>query len=72
MAISRHDYFLGQSSLGKGAPKPAVVNGKIEPRLLLPLTLSYDHRVIDGGTAARFTVDLVNALVNFPEAEVKL
>ncbi|HEY6166568.1 MAG TPA: 2-oxo acid dehydrogenase subunit E2 [Verrucomicrobiae bacterium] len=58
--------------LGKGALKPSVVSGKIEPRLLLPLTLSYDHRVIDGGTAARFTVDLVNALVNFPEAEVKL
>jgi pyruvate dehydrogenase E2 component (dihydrolipoamide acetyltransferase) len=58
--------------LGKGALKPAVVNGKIEPRLLLPLTISYDHRVIDGGTAARFTVDLVDALVNFPEANVKL
>jgi len=58
--------------LGKGALKPAVVNGKIEPRLLLPLTLSYDHRVIDGGTAARFTVDLVDALVNFKEADVKL
>lgn len=58
--------------LGKGALKPAVVNGRIEPRLLLPLTISYDHRVIDGGTAARFTVDLVAALTNFPEAEVKL
>lgn len=58
--------------LGKGALKPAVINGKIEPRLLLPLTISYDHRVIDGGTAARFTVDLVTALTNFPEAEVKL
>jgi pyruvate dehydrogenase E2 component (dihydrolipoamide acetyltransferase) len=58
--------------LGKGALKPAVVNGKIEPRLLLPLTISYDHRVIDGGTAARFTVDLVTALTNFSEADVKL
>jgi pyruvate dehydrogenase E2 component (dihydrolipoamide acetyltransferase) len=58
--------------LGKGALKPAVVNGRIEPRLLLPLTVAYDHRLIDGGTAARFTVDLVAALTNFPEADVKL
>ncbi|MBI5775340.1 MAG: 2-oxo acid dehydrogenase subunit E2 [Verrucomicrobia bacterium] len=58
--------------LGKGALKPAVVNGKIEPRTLLPIAISYDHRVIDGGTAARFTVDLAAALANFPENEVKL
>ncbi len=58
--------------LGRGALKPAVVNGKIEPRLMLPLAISYDHRVIDGGTAARFTVDLVDALVNFTESELKL
>jgi pyruvate dehydrogenase E2 component (dihydrolipoamide acetyltransferase) len=58
--------------LGKGALKPVVVNGKIEPRLMLPLTIAYDHRIIDGGTAARFTVELVSALTNFPEAEVKI
>ncbi|MBI3879473.1 MAG: 2-oxo acid dehydrogenase subunit E2 [Verrucomicrobia bacterium] len=58
--------------LGKGTLKPAVVNGKIEARTLLPITISYDHRVIDGGTAARFTVDLVAALTNFPESDVKL
>jgi len=34
----------------------AVWNGKsFEPRLMLPLSVSYDHRVIDGATAARFT-----------------
>ena len=33
--------------------------------LMLPIGLSYDHRVIDGGTAARFTVDLVRAFENF-------
>jgi len=43
---------------------------KIEPRLLLPLGLSYDHRVIDGANAARFIVDLVQALENFPEQGV--
>ena len=44
--------------IGRGAVKPAIVAGKIEPRLMLPLALSYDHRVIDGGSAARFMVDL--------------
>ena len=54
--------------MGRGAIKPVVRNQAVEPRLLLPLGLSYDHRVIDGGTAARFTVDLVRAFEEFPEA----
>jgi pyruvate dehydrogenase E2 component (dihydrolipoamide acetyltransferase) len=58
--------------LGKGALKPVVVKDKVEARTMLPLGLSYDHRVIDGGTAARFIVDLVEALQNFNEAEVKI
>jgi pyruvate/2-oxoglutarate dehydrogenase complex dihydrolipoamide acyltransferase (E2) component len=40
--------------------------------MLLPIAISYDHRVIDGGNAARFTVDLVSAIQNFAEANVKL
>jgi pyruvate dehydrogenase E2 component (dihydrolipoamide acetyltransferase) len=40
-----------------------VWNGKeFAPRLILPLSLSYDHRVIDGATAARFTTFLVSVL----------
>lgn len=58
--------------LGRGALKPVVRAGKIEPRLLMPLGLSYDHRVIDGGTAARFIVDLVQAFQEFKEEEVKI
>lgn len=59
--------------MGKGAFKPVVTNEKkIEARLILPVTLSYDHRVIDGGSAARFIVDLVEAFQNFSEAEVKI
>lgn len=58
--------------LGKGAMKPVVVKDKIEPRMMLPLGLSYDHRVIDGGTAARFIVDLVEAIQNFDEGAVKI
>jgi len=57
--------------LGRGSLKPAVKNGKIEARTMLPIALSYDHRVIDGGTAARFTVDLVQAFENFPEDPLK-
>jgi pyruvate dehydrogenase E2 component (dihydrolipoamide acetyltransferase) len=58
--------------LGKAALKPVVRNGKIEPRTLAPLGLSYDHRVIDGGAAARFITDLVQAIEQFDEAMVKL
>ena len=59
--------------IGKTSLKPVVTaDGKIEARPLMPLTVSYDHRVIDGGGAARFTVDLVQALQEFPESEVKL
>jgi pyruvate dehydrogenase E2 component (dihydrolipoamide acetyltransferase) len=58
--------------LGRGAMKPVVRDGKIEARLLTPVALSYDHRVIDGGSAARFTVDLVKAFENFSEDGVKI
>ncbi|WP_082190408.1 dihydrolipoyllysine-residue acetyltransferase [Frateuria defendens] len=48
--------------VSKAAIKP-VWNGKeFAPRLLLPLSLSYDHRVIDGALAARFAVFLANQL----------
>ncbi len=58
--------------LGRGAMKPVVRDGKIEARMMTPIGLSYDHRVIDGGGAARFTVDLLDALQNFSEDVVKL
>jgi len=59
--------------LGKTSLKPAVTaEGKIEARPILPLTISYDHRVIDGGSAARFAVDLVQAIETFPAAAAKL
>ncbi len=48
--------------MGRGALKAVVRDGKIEPRLMLPLALSYDHRVIDGGVAARFMLDLAKVL----------
>ena len=58
--------------LGRGALKPVVREGKIEIRLMTPIALSYDHRVIDGGNAARFTVDLLKAFETFDETLVAL
>jgi pyruvate dehydrogenase E2 component (dihydrolipoamide acetyltransferase) len=48
--------------VSRGAMRP-VWNGKeFAPRLMLPLSLSYDHRAIDGATAARFSSYLVSVL----------
>jgi pyruvate dehydrogenase E2 component (dihydrolipoamide acetyltransferase) len=52
----------------RSATKP-VWNGKeFVPRLMVPLSLSYDHRVIDGAAAARFTVHLVKVLSDLRRA----
>jgi pyruvate dehydrogenase E2 component (dihydrolipoamide acetyltransferase) len=40
--------------ISRASHEPVFVNQQFEPRLLLPLSLSYDHRVIDGANAARF------------------
>ncbi len=40
--------------LSRGRMEPEWIDGKFEPRLILPLSLSYDHRLIDGADAARF------------------
>jgi pyruvate dehydrogenase E2 component (dihydrolipoamide acetyltransferase) len=58
--------------LGRGALKPVARDGKVEVRMLTPLGLSYDHRVIDGGAAARFMVDLVKAMEDFGEEAINL
>jgi pyruvate dehydrogenase E2 component (dihydrolipoamide acetyltransferase) len=58
--------------LGRSVAQAVVRDGQIVARTLLPLAVSYDHRVIDGGTAARFTVDLVRALEQFPAAQAAL
>jgi pyruvate dehydrogenase E2 component (dihydrolipoamide acetyltransferase) len=48
--------------VGRSNMQP-VWNGKeFAPRLMLPLSLSYDHRVIDGAAAARFTAYLASVL----------
>ena len=51
--------ILGMS---RSRTEPVWVNNKFEPRTMLPLSLSYDHRIIDGADAARFTRWIVDAL----------
>jgi pyruvate dehydrogenase E2 component (dihydrolipoamide acetyltransferase) len=51
--------ILGMS---RSRMEPVWVNDKFEPRTMLPLSLSYDHRIIDGADAARFIRWVVDAL----------
>ena len=48
--------------VSRSAIKPVYQDGELVPRLLLPLSLSYDHRVIDGADGARFTTYLSKVL----------
>jgi pyruvate dehydrogenase E2 component (dihydrolipoamide acetyltransferase) len=48
--------------LGKIQEKPVVVEGSIEVRKVLPLSLSFDHRVVDGAEAARFLNTVIDHL----------
>jgi len=48
--------------VSRSSQKPVFVQGTFVPRLMLPLSLSYDHRVIDGAEAARFVVFLSTSL----------
>ncbi len=50
--------------LSRSRLEPVVRGGQIVPRLMMPLSLSYDHRVIDGAAAARFTRRLAELLEN--------
>ena len=44
--------------IGKSQKKQIFINGKFKTRTMLPISLSYDHRIIDGAEAARFNNDL--------------
>jgi pyruvate dehydrogenase E2 component (dihydrolipoamide acetyltransferase) len=48
--------------VSKSSHKPVYQDGQFVPRLMLPLSLSYDHRVIDGADGARFITHLSNML----------
>jgi len=58
--------------VGSIAQKPAVVEGRVEPREILHLTVTLDHDVIDGAPAARFVrrlVELIEGGVGLDEAQ---
>jgi pyruvate dehydrogenase E2 component (dihydrolipoamide acetyltransferase) len=48
--------------VGRAATEAVWVEGQFRPRLILPLSVSYDHRLIDGADAARFLRWLAEAL----------
>ena len=50
--------------VSKSSYKPIYQDGHFIPRLMLPLSVSYDHRVIDGADGARFMVHLTNTLAD--------
>jgi pyruvate dehydrogenase E2 component (dihydrolipoamide acetyltransferase) len=50
--------------VSRSTTKPVYQDGTFVPRLMLPLSLSYDHRVIDGATAVRFTTFLSKTLAD--------
>jgi len=48
--------------VGRMIEKPVARNGKIDIRKILPLSVTYDHRIVDGAQAARFMRDLIGRL----------
>lgn len=63
---------VGILGIGRSAEKPVAREGKSEIRLMMPLSLSYDHRVVDGADGARFIREVAGALETFTEEETKL
>lgn len=55
--------------IGRGRDVVRMADSGPEPRPMLPLALSHDHRVVDGADGVRFLVDLVKELEKFPESE---
>jgi pyruvate dehydrogenase E2 component (dihydrolipoamide acetyltransferase) len=56
--------ILGMS---RGLQQLVMQDGVVSERLMLPLSLSYDHRAVNGADAARFIVKLSGSLTNFLE-----
>src|SRR5213079_350128 len=48
--------------VGRSRKMPVVIEDRIEPRLVMPLSLSYDHRLVDGAAAARFLNEVIGYL----------
>ncbi|MBX3234589.1 MAG: 2-oxo acid dehydrogenase subunit E2 [Nitrospiraceae bacterium] len=56
---------VGILGVGKGRRMPVYRDGQFVPRLMLPLCVAYDHRLIDGADGARFTNEIVKVLEDF-------
>jgi pyruvate dehydrogenase E2 component (dihydrolipoamide acetyltransferase) len=50
--------------IGRSRTLPQYVDGVLQPRLVMPLSITYDHRVVDGAAAARFLNDVKGYLAN--------
>lgn len=59
-------------ALGKSVEKPVIKDGKVVARMMLPVGVSYDHRVIDGADGARFIRTFVESVENLSEKELGL
>jgi pyruvate dehydrogenase E2 component (dihydrolipoamide acetyltransferase) len=53
---------VGILGVSRGLLEPRWIDGSFQPRLILPLSLSYDHRLVDGALAARFLRWVAEAL----------
>lgn len=58
--------------VSRGAVSAVVRDGKIVQRSMMPISVSYDHRVIDGADGARFIREIATAIEGFKESEIKL
>ena len=54
--------------VGRTRKMPVVIKDEVKIRLMMPLSLSYDHRLVDGGAAARF----LNEVIGYLEAPSRL
>jgi pyruvate dehydrogenase E2 component (dihydrolipoamide acetyltransferase) len=50
--------------IGRSRTLPQYVDGSLQPRLMMPLSITYDHRIVDGAAAARFLNDVKGYLAN--------
>ncbi len=51
--------------VGRGKQAPVYTNGTWEPRMMLPICVGYDHRLIDGADGARFTNEIIKVLEDY-------
>ena len=72
IACSKLRYCCPPAVSTRSVVKPVVREGKVVQRSLMPVVLSYDHRINDGANAARFMVDLVKEFETIKDADVKI